>query len=231
MSMVSHGLMVLGTSGPLTEEAQTAKEQVGIQKLKVETDPSEGLVRCNGRLSSTDYDVFCMKSMAGELRWLASRDQAQEKMILAEARRLEDKYYTKVQKKLINEQEVKQIDKDETRELQFMVDQYLWEESWGDCPMEELLMNVVMDQLVEEDRDGRKENDDTETVEELRLLRKRRKRGKPKYRANFNNKIDLIPTSSGFKRHENDVVEEWTSKPGTMGNMRDEIVPTGPRRR
>ena len=61
-------------------------------------------------------------------------------MILAEARRLEDKYYTEVQKKLINEQEVKQIDKDETQELQSMVDQYLWEESWGDCPMEKLLL-------------------------------------------------------------------------------------------
>ena len=41
----------------IPEEAHVAKEQVGNQKLKVETDPSEGLVRCNGRLSSTDYDV------------------------------------------------------------------------------------------------------------------------------------------------------------------------------
>ena len=37
-------------------------------------------------------EAFSMKELAGELRWIANKDQALEKRILVEARRIEDKY-------------------------------------------------------------------------------------------------------------------------------------------
>ena len=39
-------------------------------------------------------DPFCLKLLAGELRWIAHRDAAMERQLLVEAKRLEDRYYT-----------------------------------------------------------------------------------------------------------------------------------------
>ena len=38
-------------------------------------------------------EPFCLKMLAGELRWIAHRDAAMERRILVKAKILEDKYY------------------------------------------------------------------------------------------------------------------------------------------
>ena len=43
--------------------------------------------------------AYSMRELAGELRWIASKDQALERLILVEARRMEDVYYNQLRNK------------------------------------------------------------------------------------------------------------------------------------
>ena len=84
------------------------------------------------------------------------------------------------------------------------------EEGLGYCPMEEDLLNKVMDHLMKEDG-TMLEGVVSEDGINWRLLGKRRRNGQQKLKISLIDSMELIPILSGYKEYRNDAVEEWST--------------------
>ena len=80
------------------------------------------------------------------------------------------------------------------------------EEGLGYCPMEEDLLNKVMDHLMKEDG-TMLEGVVSEDGINWRLLGKRRRNGQQKLKISLIDSMELIPILSGYKEYRNDAVE------------------------
>ena len=135
--------------------------------------------------SSSNF--FCLRDLAGELRWIASKDEALDRRMLREARSLEDLYFAKVKKDQDKRNKVARDAMMEAKMMRTMVDQIVVEEGLGSCKMEEDMLNEAMDKMVE--------GDVREMVEETPGKRKRQ--GKYENKAKFINPTKVIPHHSG----------------------------------
>ena len=133
-------------ASPLTSlhDAIEQMEQPGVDKFK-----SRRMVDAP-REEMTHHDTFCLKSMAGELRWLESRDVALDRRILAEARKMEDRHFEMIHSEKARELELELTERDENMELQRLKEKFLLEEGLNSCTEDELMLNQMMDRMMEE---------------------------------------------------------------------------------
>ena len=155
-----------------------------------------------------------MKELAGELRWIESKDKALERRILVEARRMEDAYYHHLKNRtpkrehqppptnqMSHKPEGDATTTHDTRELTYEVEA---------GPRQNMVHQATqkhktMEQTVEDALDETKVK-----VLNHRLLHKRRRGQNPKYKAEVINQNLLKITNLGYIRNEGRMVEEWT---------------------
>jgi len=175
---------------------------------------------CDERLEdegeAEDSGAFSMKELAGELRWINNLDQALERRILVEVRRIEDRYFDQIkatERKRGKLEETTGCTKEDTVAHQDIVS------------LEELPNNtkehtkvhqtkVILEEphnhneelMVEERASHSKVEDLTH-----RLLNKRRRRGHHKSKARIIDYCKLKVFNVGYMSHDKGVVEEWTT--------------------
>ena len=129
-----------------------------------------------------------MRSLAGELRWIKSRDEAVERRVMAQARKLEDLYFSRIEEDRVRKVRMVEQEMVEVRKHVDIVDQFKEEEGLWDCPAEEEdLLNRMMDQLMGKSVDEMVEDENHGQKVNLRLLKKRRRNGRQKFQASFMN--------------------------------------------
>ena len=88
-------------------------------------------------------ELWSMTAMAGELRWIISKDMAQQRRILALERELEDKYYTLQEQVRTKELERQRKQDEEDQARLEMMNMLIQQEDLSD----ELVLNEAMDRL------------------------------------------------------------------------------------